>query len=147
MPADREGPLHWPALQPEDSRQEWAALRTWVEQLVERFGWSARVIPPCWYRHNPLVETLSALRDYERACFHPRASPAAAYDFLRTLRDAEQLLTDWTSRAGCTAGDHHDRPTRTLMAEDDTGWAAVVEADYARRVALAAEVDEVLDYH
>jgi hypothetical protein len=43
----------------------WADLRDWVDHLVDRFGLETRVIPPCWYRHNTVVEALSALRDHQ----------------------------------------------------------------------------------
>jgi len=145
MAAEREGPLHWPSLQPEESRDEWAALRAWVDHLTRRFPLSARVIPPCWFRHEHLVEVLAALRDYERACFQHRASPASAFDFIRTLREAEHLLTDWTSRTGCTAGDHHETTVRDVTVDDDD-WQSIVEADWVYRRVIADRVDQVLDY-
>ena len=68
---DVSGPTHWPSLLPDDARQAWADLRDWVEHLVDRFGLETRAVPPCWYRHNTLVEALAALRDHERICFGP----------------------------------------------------------------------------
>src|SRR5674476_1230046 len=60
---DLQGPTHWASLLPDEARQSWAQLRVWVEDLVDRFALETRVVPPCWYRHNTLVESLSALLD------------------------------------------------------------------------------------
>jgi len=146
MGTDPSGPRHWPALQPEDTRAAWARLRAWVEQLAERFPLSARAVPPCWYRHNHLVETLQALRDFERACCHPQASPSSALEFLRAVRETEAVLIEWVARTGCTASEHHESGPRTATVDDETRWQDSVEADHARRAAIAAEVDAVLDY-
>ena len=82
---DVSGPTHWPSLLPDDAPQAWADLRDWVEALVDRFGLETRIVPPCWYRHNTLVEALTALRDHERICFAPNASPTGAVDWFRAL--------------------------------------------------------------
>jgi len=59
---EQQGPTHWPSLLPDEARPAWASLSDWVERLVDRFALETRVVPPCWYRHNTLVESLSALR-------------------------------------------------------------------------------------
>src|SRR5674476_1230047 len=87
---DLQGPTHWASLLPDEARQSWAQLRVWVEDLVDRFALETRVVPPCWYRHNTLVESLSALRDHERICFAPNASPSGAIDWLRAVGEVEQ---------------------------------------------------------
>jgi len=68
------GPVHWPSLTQTERLQAFADLREWVEQLVDRFSIEIRVIPPCWYRHNGMVEALSALRDHERMSFSDHGS-------------------------------------------------------------------------
>ncbi|HEX2903436.1 MAG TPA: hypothetical protein VHO01_08260 [Jatrophihabitans sp.] len=140
-----EGPLWWPGLQPVQAEAAWGQLRAWVQQLVARFGLSGRVLPPCWFRHNGMVELLSALRDYENACYAASAAPGGGLDFLRGLREAEFLLGEWTGRAGCTAGEHHPDPARTLVT-DKAGWDAHVAADVARRAQLLLEVEGVLGF-
>ena len=48
-PADLDevtGPTFWPDLSPAEAREEWAALRAWVEQLIQRFGHLAPCHPP-----------------------------------------------------------------------------------------------------
>lgn len=125
---DGLGPVHWPALLPEEAAVMWPDLRAFVELLVDRFGLDARTVPPCWYRHNRMVETLSALRDHERACFANQNSAAAAMDWFRALRETEARLIEWTARTGCTAGEHRGDPVRSWRT-DDAGWRAFVDAD------------------
>src|ERR1019366_2236542 len=103
---DLRGPTHWPSLLPDEAPQAWDDLREWVEHLVDRFGLDIRVVPPCWYRHNTLVEALSALRDHERICFAPSASPTAALDWFRALREIEHRLTQACARTQCSVNEH-----------------------------------------
>src|SRR2546430_14733655 len=63
---DLDGPLLWPALSAAEAAEEWPSLLAWVEQLVSRFSIPAQVVPPCWFRHNALVEGLAALGDHHR---------------------------------------------------------------------------------
>lgn len=126
--AEQQGPTHWPSLLPDESRAAWAELRGWVESLVDRFGLETRVVPPCWYRHNTLVESLSALRDYERICFTPSASPTGAVDWFRALREIEHRMREACARTQCSVNEHRADPARAWMT-DQAPWQTFVEAD------------------
>lgn len=41
------GPVQWPSLTETERLQTFGDLREWVEQLVDRFAFEIRVIPPC----------------------------------------------------------------------------------------------------
>lgn len=52
----------WRDMPDEDAAAAWDELRAFVEWIVTRYELTDNIIPPCWYRHGPLVEELSALR-------------------------------------------------------------------------------------
>jgi hypothetical protein len=107
------GPTHVPSLTTrEKDRFLTEQLVPWVEQLVVRFDVEVRVIPPCWVEHNGMVEALAALRDHERACFAETASPAAAADWFRVLRDIEARLVDLAGKTRCSVAEHRQSPPR-----------------------------------
>jgi len=128
-------PIHWPSLLPSESRAEWEDLRAWVEQFVDRFALDTRTIPPCWYRHNTMVETLAALRDHERGSYGHSIAKTTAVAWLRAVRDVEALLKESASRNGCTAAEHRpDARARWSVAEGE--WAAFIGHDEAQRSAI-----------
>ena len=129
---EQTGPTHWPSLLPDEARPAWADLRDWVEHLVDRFGLETRVVPPCWYRHNTLVESLSALRDLERICFAPNASPAGAVDWFRGLREIEHRMSEAGARTQCSVNEHRPDPPRSCPT-DEANWQTFIEADVASR--------------
>jgi len=139
-----QGPTHWPSLLPEEARQAWADLRNWVEHLVDRFGLEARVVPPCWYRHNTLVEALSALRDHERISFAPTASPTAAVDWFRALREIEHRLSEACARTQCSVNEHRPDPPRTWRTHQDQ-WRTFVEDDVCDREQQIIDDDLAVD--
>ncbi len=125
-------PIHWPSLLPDEAAQAWADLRDWVEDLVDRLGLGTRVVPPCWYRHNALVEPLSALRDHERISFAPNGSPNTAVDWFRAVREIEHHLTQASARTQCSINEHRPDPARTWQT-DQTQWRTFVAADVRDR--------------
>ncbi len=52
----------WRDMPDEDAPKAWDELREFVEWIVTRYELTDNIVPPCWYRHSPLVEELSALR-------------------------------------------------------------------------------------
>jgi hypothetical protein len=129
---EQTGPTHWPSLLPDEAGPAWAELRDWVEHLVDRFALDTRVVPPCWYLHNTLVEALSALRDHERICFAPNASPAGAVDWFRALREIENRLSQACARTQCSINEHRPDPPRA-WATDQAMWQTFLETDLADR--------------
>jgi len=129
---DLHGPTHWPSLLPDEARQAWVDLRGWVEALVDRFGLETRIVPPCWYRHNALVEGLSALRDHERVSFAPNASPTAAVEWFRAVREIEHRLTEVCARTQCSVNEHRpDSPRNWLTGQGQ--WQSFVQTDVSDR--------------
>lgn len=50
----------WRYLDAEQARALWSELIDWTTWLRERYELGTK-IPPCWYRHDPVVEELTAL--------------------------------------------------------------------------------------
>jgi hypothetical protein len=114
---------HWPSLPAAERAEEWDRLRAWVERFVDRFHLGVDRVPPCWYRHNALVEALSALRDHEAACYTDTGSPAGPVDWFRGFREVEARLVEWSARTGCDARQHRADQTREWHTDPDQ-WAA-----------------------
>ena len=130
--ADIPTPTRWPIVASSDAADQWDQLRSWVEELCERFpALDHHVIPRCWWRHNGHVEALAALRDHERSSFSETAPATAPLDWFRALRDIATLLKTWTAEAGCGAA--HQTPTTPLRSVGGEEWAAFVAADVANR--------------
>lgn len=101
-------PIHWPSLTGAEAANEWRLLYLWVTVLQHRFRGMVR-LPTCWYRHNDLVEALSALRDHERISYADNAAPTAAVAWHAAFRDIEVRLRTWISELRCGGDpDYHD---------------------------------------
>jgi hypothetical protein len=87
-------------------------LCVWVDRLVDRFALDTRVLPPCWERHNGIVEALSALRDHERGSYAADADPRSGVDWLRALRDVRTLLTELAALTQCSVHQHREPARR-----------------------------------
>lgn len=126
------GPTYWPSLTPTQAERAWDDLRDWVEQLVDRFSLDPRIVPPCWFRHNAMVEALVALRDHEQASYAPSATKTQAIDWLRALREVEYRLTECAGRTQCSVTEHRaDQPRLWHTAESD--WQDFVSRDLDAR--------------
>lgn len=139
-------PVHWPDLPAEDIADHTRALYGWAVRLQHRFPEMVR-LPACWYRHNSLVELLSALRDHERACYADTAAPTAAVAWMTAFRDIDTRLRVWVAELRC-GGDpgYHDptvhAPTTVDPTVPDDLAAWIREAVAARRAAaIHAAVD------
>ena len=106
------GPVHLPSLSPQERARTLVELLGWVRALVQRFGIEPRVLPPCWEQHNGIVEALLALRDHERACYAESASPTAAVDWFRALREIEVRLAELAAQTQCTVHEHRPTPVQ-----------------------------------
>ena len=134
-PADLDeltGPTFWPDLTPDEARNEWTALRAWVEALSERFGHlDHHVIPRCWFRHPGHVEALAALRDAERVNYAETAPGTAGVDWHRAFQFVETRLRDWTGQLPC--GTTHEARARRPQPLDPAEWEQFLTDDAGRR--------------
>ncbi len=136
-------PVHWPSLTASEAAAEWPALYEWVATLQHRFRGMVH-LPPCWYRHNDLVEALSALRDHERISYADNAAPTAAVAWHLAFRDVEARLRTWIAELRC-GGDpnYHDRAVHAATSSDLTPppdlatWIA--EDQHARELAATRQ--------
>jgi hypothetical protein len=134
-------PTHWPSLPAADLVEEWDRLRAWTERFVDRFNLGIDRVPPCWYRHNALVEALSALRDHESASYAPTGSPTGPLDWFRAFREVEARLVEWGARTGCDARQHRAEQPREWRTDPDQWGAFLQSATDARdRAAVRAGI-------
>jgi hypothetical protein len=131
-PNEQAPPTLFPTLTAEEAAEELEYLRGWVEALLARYPHLfPEAVPACWYRHPAHVEALSALYDYERACYGNAALPTDAVRWHRAFRDIEERLRAWTAAAGCSTNAH--RPPDVAPAVDDDDWAAFLIEERERR--------------
>ncbi|MFE7330333.1 hypothetical protein ACFU8W_36340 [Streptomyces sp. NPDC057565] len=98
----------WAAMQPPERRARMRELATWVTWLRRTFELHNN-IPPCWYRHPPVVEHLTALyigwlRTY--AGEQTAGRELAEADWINTLHN----FTPRLQLAACASGRHQDPP-------------------------------------
>lgn len=118
-------PVAWSGLPAAERPGQWAALDGWVRWLAGRYALDPREIPPCWYRHGPLVEELSALRTAHVAAYDSRAQPTAPADWHHTLAATRSRLHDWVARTGCRPAEHrHDKPQPWADAQPPAAYTA-----------------------
>lgn len=102
------GPVHVPSLSDTEYEALLTDLRLWVDALISRFALDVRTLPPCWERHNAMVETLAALRDAERGCFVDGPPPTAGLEWIRAVKDSAAYLRDRVTITQCNAHEHRD---------------------------------------
>lgn len=108
-----DGPTHLPSLTTSERDHAMARLREWVTLLVRRFAIEPRVIPPCWEKHNGMIEALLALKDHERACYAQSASPTAAVEWFHAYREIEARLMSLGAATQCTVHEHRKNHLQT----------------------------------
>jgi hypothetical protein len=101
-----DGPTHLPSRTARERDRAMTQLREWVPELVRRFAIDTRVIPPCWERHNGMVEALQALRDHERASYAETAPLTAAVEWFAAFREVEARLTQSAALTQCSLQEH-----------------------------------------
>ena len=60
IPDYHPGPADWRHLDREAAAELWLELGQWVEWLRRRYNVGGQQIRSCWYKHDPMVEELTA---------------------------------------------------------------------------------------
>lgn len=74
-------PINWWRLDDAERAEVFGVLRGFVTEFVRRYALPASVVPPCWYRHEAIVQELLAFyqyRDQLQLAEGPAASHAGA---------------------------------------------------------------------
>ncbi|WP_239684071.1 hypothetical protein [Leucobacter musarum] len=104
-------PIDWMALDT-DERVEILqnVLGVWVPRMVREFGLNAQVVPPCWYRHPPMIHELLALYQYrqQQQFFEEMPGPASAgLDFQYQFWLWRSRMREWAGASRCNETQHN----------------------------------------
>lgn len=109
---------------PAESRQAWIWLREWVDWFVAEFEVSRSTIPPCWYRHRPIVAELWAAANAEMKAWEEEAAttlPLTAWN--NYLPGLFSRLRENGGVKRCAGEDGHVEPRHTGVRVDEVDWA------------------------
>ncbi|MGE4153279.1 MAG: hypothetical protein AB7G17_13615 [Phycisphaerales bacterium] len=98
----------WPSLPSAAAAKEWAALGTWLDDVLGPFyGITRRQVPDCWALHPRVVVELVWLRRCYVAAHAPAAPATLSADWhTRLLRDALANITEAMPGRVCGPGRH-----------------------------------------
>jgi hypothetical protein len=117
------GTINWRTLADEDAAEAWAALRAWVEWFTTRYNVPVSTVPVCWWRHDVLVEELSALQTAHVAAFDPSDTGFGPLSWHERLAIATPRLTR-AYGGGCSTEHRPTKPRDWDGATDETAWTA-----------------------
>lgn len=127
----------WRELPQESMPEIWQWLRGWVDWLVEAHSIPADEIPPCWYRHQDIIEELWAAANAEAQAWEattPTMTPMTAWHFhLRMMRDR------LNGKAKECVGNQRHVPAHSYRPGWGPSVLGVDEADWAAHLAEIAD--------
>ncbi|MDI6022638.1 hypothetical protein QBL02_03670 [Leucobacter sp. UT-8R-CII-1-4] len=111
-------PINWWRLDAQERTEVMELLRAWVPELARRYSLPAKTVPPCWYRHESLIQELLALFQYRNQNqFLPTAPAVAAKEFHYEFQLAIHRLTSWHQ---CNESEHTpDRPQPWTLVDGE----------------------------
>ncbi|GAA1979246.1 hypothetical protein [Microbacterium pumilum] len=121
---------NWRTLRDEGAPVEWKSLRDWVEWLTVRYGLPQSMIPNCWWRHDALVEELSALHCAHRAAFDSRDTGNGPLGWHERFATALPRLRN-AYGGGCTERHQAIPPRSWVGATDEREWDAWITQSHA----------------
>lgn len=122
--------IDWRHLRDDQAREAWEGLRGWVEWFIVRYQVSRSVVPACWYRHDALVEELSALYVAHAVSFDPKDTGLGPINWHERLTLAMSRLSKAYS-GGCSNGHTPFTPRTWIDDQDEDAWAAWITQSHA----------------
>lgn len=135
-------PVNWWLASEEEKALHLARLTNFTLRLVASYKLGVEIVPPCWHRHDELVQELLALLQYRNdQQFIPDQAPGAAIDFHEKFALWRERMRRWVSEAGCKGNEHVGREVPKWAAHGTEEFEAA-ERDRIERVAELANLME-----
>lgn len=101
-------PIDWWTLDDSERVETLHGLGEWVVNLVRFYELSDKIVPPCWYMHDAMIQELLALWQYrEEQQYIEAAPPGAGLDFHHQFGLAMTRLAGWND-ARCNSTEHRE---------------------------------------
>lgn len=125
VPRKAASPINWWKLDAEERTEIISILMEWVPQLVRRYGLPEQIVPPCWYRHEALIQELLALFQYRnQQQYMFDMPPGGPLEFHTQLQLVIGRLRFWVSFTECTLGRHEETVIPAWAGQQIGEWAA-----------------------
>ncbi|MDR5707377.1 hypothetical protein [Agromyces aerolatus] len=98
-------PADWWALGTPQRHLLLTDLWEFTRKLVRSYRLPSPIVPPCWFRHDELIQELLALKQYREDQFS-QPSQGAAFDFHGQLQLWIARMRFWVVETGCTGNEH-----------------------------------------
>lgn len=122
-------PINWWKLDAEERTETLQVLFEWVPELVRRYGLRDSTLPPCWYKHEAMIQELLALFQLRnQQMFLPIAPPSAPSDFHYQFQLFQGRMLTWNHMSGCNGSEHNDTVVQ-LWADPYKPAAAAWDVD------------------
>lgn len=106
-PVKMASPVNWWKLDATERVETLAIVSTFATELVQRYGIRTSMIPPCWFKHDALVQELLAMFQYRnQQQYIDVAPPGAPHEWHYQFQSAMHRLLFWTAITGCTDTRH-----------------------------------------
>ena len=112
-------PIDWDSLNATERRDELGHLATWVNATGTVWPLTRAELPPCWYRHESLIRTLSAARDAYLTAYDPTQAASAAADWIHVWDATLLRLARWVATLGCRSAHRAEQPQRWLTDDHE----------------------------
>lgn len=112
-------PVNWWLLSDAEKAIHLARVTNFTLRLVVSYHLGTEIVPPCWHRHDEMIQELLALNQYRNdQQFIPEQAPGAAIDFHEKFAAWRERMRRWVAEAGCKGNDHMGKPAAQWAVQD-----------------------------
>jgi hypothetical protein len=123
-------PIDWWMLSESERRAQLNRAWSFTQRLVRYYRLPGEIVPPCWFRHDEMVQELLALMQFRNEQqFIEQQSPGAALDFHHHLGLWITRMRGWVLEAGCKPNEHLEK-AHPMWVVPDSSAAVAVERDF-----------------
>ena len=123
-------PINWWMLSESERRAQLNRTWSFTQRLVRYYRLPGEIVPPCWFRHDEMVQELLALMQFRNEQqFIDQQSPGAPLDFHYHLGLWITRMRGWVLEAGCKPNEHLEK-AHPMWVVPDSSAAVAVEREF-----------------